>query len=210
MLEQTSKSPGTKRPREKVDGIPGPPKCASHNYWLTASGKVSASLSKTAQITKLTASSRSSKWRGSDSIRLARIAPMLARGRLQPLRGGVFRRVQRNKEGCCTEKNSPVSENSDARLPKILRRFGHFSDCQRSPAQAHWICAVGKSGHVADRDSAALVSLGVAIAACEPAKTSSEAAFGRLRFSIAWNRPTVCRIFRRALWMYASLPHRIQ
>ena len=64
------------------------------------------------------------------------------------------------------------------RLPKILRITGRFSDCARPGARAHWICAVGKSGHAADRESVRRVRLGVAIAACEPTLTGSG---GRLR-----------------------------
>ena len=39
MLEQTSKSPGTKSSREKVDGIPLPPKFARANFKTTPPGQ---------------------------------------------------------------------------------------------------------------------------------------------------------------------------
>ena len=71
------------------------------------------------------------------------------------------------------DQSPTVSENSDTSLPKILRHAGRFSDCRGPTHRANWLCAIGKSGHVADRDSASRVRQVFAIAAREPSLTSS-------------------------------------
>ena len=56
-----------------------------------------------------------------------------------------------------------LSENSDGALPFFLHHAGQDSDRQRAGGRAEWLFAFGKSGHVADRDCAKLVSPGAAI-----------------------------------------------